>query len=508
MKKNVIIIGGGLGGLSAAIRLSADGYKVTVIEKGERVGGKLNKRGGMGYTFDTGPSILTMPWVLEKLFESAGRKLADYVSMKRVEPGWRTFFEDGTSIDLTSDLPVMLQELKKVSEEDAHQFFDYLQYCSKMYEYSMKSFYSKSLSGLQDLRSMHSVKELLQMDPLKTMDTVTRKHFKNKKIRQLFNFLIMYLGSSPYQAPAVLSQLTHVQLGIGVYYVEGGMYNIALAMNKLLHELGADIMLNTKVERIITEGTRATGVELENGRIIEADLIVSNLEAIPAYRTLLNTNEPSHQKTSDMQKYEPTVSGLVLLLGVNRTYDKLSHHNFFFSENPEKEFQQIFNEGVPADDPTVYVGISAKSDPTQAPAGKENLFVLTHVPPLKNGENWETKKGTYRELILSKLERMGMTDLRNQIEFEYSFSPNDLERLYGSNGGSIYGVTTDRKKNGGFKIPSKSSMLQNLYFVGGSTHPGGGVPMVTLSGQLTADLIAENENVQKIFKSESDREIS
>ncbi|MRX53317.1 phytoene desaturase [Bacillus idriensis] len=504
MKKKVIIIGGGLGGLSAAIRLCADGYEVTVVEKGERVGGKLNMRGGLGYTFDTGPSILTMPWVLEKLFKSAGRSLADYLTIKRVEPGWRTFYEDGTTIDLTSDLPAMLEELKKVSEEDANEFFDYLQYCSKMYEYSMKSFYSKSLSGLNDLRSLHSVKELLQMEPLKSMDGVTRKYFKNKKIRQLFNFLIMYIGSSPYHAPAVLSQLTHVQLGLGVHYAEGGMYKIALAMNKLLHELGAEIMLNTKVERILTTGKKASGVELENGRILEADLVVSNLEAIPAYRTLLNENPQSQQKAAELQKYEPTVSGLVMLLGVNRTYDNLAHHNFFFSENPEKEFQQIFNEGKLADDPTVYVGISSKSDPAQAPEGKENLFVLTHVPPLKEGENWEFRKETYRELILSKLERMGIPDLRKHIEFEYTFTPNDLERLYGANGGSIYGVATDRKKNGGFKIPSKSTMLENLYFVGGSTHPGGGVPMVTLSGQLTADLIAEHEKDLKVFKEEKE----
>ncbi|MDX8291400.1 phytoene desaturase family protein [Metabacillus indicus] len=506
MNKKAVIIGGGLGGLSAAIRLRSDGYHVTVVEKGERVGGKLNMRGGLGYTFDTGPSILTMPWVLEKLFKSAGRNLSDYLTIKRIEPGWRTFYEDGTTIDLTSDLPVMLEELKKVSEEDANEFFDYLQYCSKMYEYSMKSFYSKSLSGLNDLRSLHSVKELLMMEPLKSMDGVTRKHFKNKKIRQLFNFLIMYIGSSPYHAPAVLSQLTHVQLGLGVYYVEGGMYNIALAMNKLLHELGADILLNTKAERIVTEGSRAAGVELADGRILHADIVVSNLEAIPAYNTLLKDKAGSSQKASDLQKYEPTVSGLVMLLGVDRTYENLAHHNFFFSEDPEKEFHQIFNEGKLADDPTVYVGISAKSDPTQAPAGKENLFVLTHVPPLKEGENWEFRKETYRAQILDKLERMGMTGLREHIEFEYTFTPNDLQSLYGANGGSIYGVATDRKKNGGFKIPSKSTLLENLYFVGGSTHPGGGVPMVTLSGQLTADLIAEHEDKKPQIN--QDKEIS
>ncbi|AZB42572.1 phytoene desaturase [Bacillus sp. FJAT-42376] len=493
MKKKVIVIGGGLGGMSSAIRLAADQYDVTVIEKGERLGGKLNKREGNGFTFDTGPSILTMPWVLEQLFRSANRNIHDYITIKRIEPQWRTFFEDGTSIDLTSDLQLMMEQLKEHNPEDVHEFFQYMAYCTKMYEYSMKSFYKRSLSGINDLRNMHSMKELLAMDPMKSMDQVTKKHFSSKHLQQLFNFMIMYIGSSPYQAPAILSQLVYVQLGIGIHYVEGGMYKIAEAMSKVMREQNVDVLLNTKVKRIVTEGETAVGVELENGEILHSDLVVSNLEAIPAYKTIMENQSGSKKAAEDLEKYVPTVSGLVLLLGVNKEYKHLAHHNFFFSEDPKKEFDQIFNEGVPADDPTVYIGISSKSDPSQAPDGKENLFVLTHVPPLKDGETWEEQKEQYREKVLDKLERMGVADLRNHIEWEYQFTPDDIQELYGSNGGSIYGVATDRKKNGGFKIPSRSKLLHNLYFTGGSTHPGGGVPMVTLSGQLTADLILEDE---------------
>lgn len=493
MNKKVVIIGGGLGGMSAGIRLAVDNYDVTIIEKGERLGGKLNKRGGNGFSFDTGPSILTMPWVLEQLFQNANRNLTDYIKLKRIEPQWKTFFEDGTTIELTSDLPELIRQLRSVSKEDAGELFNYLNYCSKMYEYSLKSVYKKSLRGLQDLRSMHTVKELLSMDPMKTMHQGTRKFFKDKKIQQLFNFLIMYIGSSPYHAPAVLSQLAHVQLGLGIYYVDGGMYEIANAMSKVLHELQVNVHLNTKVKKIISNGKKATGVELENGQIVEADIIVSNLEVVPTYQTLLENHPLHHDFIQEQEKFPPTVSGLVLLLGVNRKYKHLTHHNFFFSASPEKEFNQLYNEETAPEDPTIYVGISSKSDPTQAPEGKENLFVLTHVPPLKEGETWDNKALEYRKLIIVKLEKMGVTDLSNSIEFEYMFTPNDLQQLYGANGGSIYGVATDRKKNGGFKFPSKSSYIQNLYFVGGSTHPGGGVPMVTLSGQLTADLILEHD---------------
>ncbi|MHA6482446.1 phytoene desaturase family protein [Paenibacillus sp. strain BS8-2] len=492
MRKKIVVVGGGLGGLSAAIRLAADGHQVTVLEKNERAGGKLNVRSGAGYHFDTGPSILTMPWVLEQLFASAGRDVHDYMTFLRVEPQWRTFFEDETSLDVSGDLPAMLEQLKSVSPQDARNFLSYLSECQNMYEMSNKSFYSRSLNGLGDLRSHHTLRELLAMDPMRSMNQTTSKHFRNKQLRQIFDFFIMYIGSSPYAAPAVLSQLIYVQLGLGIYYVEGGMYKIAEGMLRLLSELGVEVLNSSEVEAVLHAGGHATGVKLTNGSVLSTDVVVSNLEAIPAHDTILSDHTRAKESVERLSKYKPTVSGLVLLLGVDQTYDRLLHHNFFFSKNPEKEFDDIFVKGIPTDDPTVYIGVSSKSDPTQAPAGKENLFVLTHVPPLKEGESWEALKEGYRELVLDKLERMGLQGLRQHIEFEYSFIPDDLRRLYGSNGGSIYGIVTDRKLNGGFKIPSRSSLLSNLYFVGGSTHPGGGVPMVTLSGQLTADLINED----------------
>ncbi|MDQ0206071.1 phytoene desaturase family protein [Alkalicoccobacillus murimartini] len=493
MKTKVIVIGGGIGGLSSAISLASEGYQVQVLEANERIGGKCNIRSGSGYTFDTGPSILTMPWTLEQLFTRAGRKLSDYLTIKRIEPQWRTFFEDGVSIDLKGDLPDMLAEIDKISPEDKSGFLDYLHYSSQIYELCTKSFYQKSLSGLKDLRTLHSFKDLLAMDPMKSMNQATKKYIRDPHIQQFLDFLVMYVGSSPYQAPAVLSQLAYVQFGLGVHYVEGGMYNIIRAMERVLHELDVEICTNARVERIIESDGRAQSVQLASGEIVGADIIVSNLEVIPTYNQLLSKAPKAAQEVKKLSNYEPSVSGLVLLLGINHTYPQLAHHNFFFSKDPKLEFKQIFEEKRPADDPTVYVGISSKSDPLQAPIGAENHFVLTHVPPLKDGENWDLYKDTYRETVLTKLERNGLTKIREHIEFEYVFTPNDLNKLYGSNGGSIYGVAADRKTNGGFKIPSRSQVLSNLYFVGGSTHPGGGVPMVTLSGQLTADLILEDE---------------
>ncbi|MFD1019194.1 phytoene desaturase family protein [Thalassobacillus hwangdonensis] len=493
-KKKALVIGAGLAGMSAAIRLSGDGYDVTVLEKNSNIGGKLNRRGGKGFTFDTGPSILTMPWVLEQLFESVHRRLEDYITVERVEPQWRTFFEDGTSLDVSSDLPTMLEEIAKVTGKPNRKLTDFLSYSQEMYELCMKSFYKYSIQDLKDLKSHHTLSELMAMDPLKTVAKSTHKHFDNKYLEQLFNFFVMYVGSNPYASPAILNQLVYVQLGLGIHYVKGGMYKIAEAMGKVMDELRVDVKLNTPVQQLVVEGETVVGAETEDGEIYEADVVVSNLEAIPAYRRLAPQSGKVKKETKKLSKtFEPTVSGLVLLLGVGKQFDQLKHHNFFFSEDPEKEFKQIFEENQPADDPTIYIGISSRSDDTQAPEGKDNLFVLTHVPPLSDKKRKPIDWDAYRQTVIEKLERMGLKGLSDSIEFEYRFTPEDLEKLYGPNGGSIYGIAADRSRNGGFKIPSKSQIYEHLYFVGGSTHPGGGVPMVTLSGQLTADLIKQHE---------------
>ncbi|TDQ38794.1 diapolycopene oxygenase [Aureibacillus halotolerans] len=492
--KKVVVIGAGLGGMSTAIRLASEGYKVTVLEKNERAGGKLNIRSGEGYTFDTGPSILTMPWVLRDLFASADRNVDDYMELIQIEPQWRTFFEDGTRFDLTSDLPGLMRSFESVSPVAASEFYSYMAYSKKMYDTCMKSFYNQSITGVSDLRKLHSLDELLSLDPMRTVAQATAKHFSSTHMQQLFNFLVMYVGASPYQAPAVLSQLAYVQLGLGIFYVKGGMYNIARGMLRLLDELGVQVKTNQEVAEIQTRGSQVTGVRTSDDVLYAADVVVSNLEAVPSYELLFKNKgaAKARKAAKQLKKYAPSVSGLVMLLGADRSYDQLAHHNFFFSKDPEREFRQIFKDQKPADDPTVYIGVSSKTDPSQAPLGTDNLFVLTHVPPMKaNEDQWSVNAESYRHVILNKLNRMGLPVHEDHITWQQQFTPTDLKQLYGATGGSIYGTVADKKTNGGFRIPNRSEVFENLYLVGGSTHPGGGVPMATLSGLLTAEQIFE-----------------
>ncbi|HSI66757.1 MAG TPA: phytoene desaturase family protein [Planococcus sp. (in: firmicutes)] len=497
MKKKALVIGAGLAGMSAAIRLRADGYEVKVLEKNGRVGGKLNRLASQGFIFDTGSTILTMPWVLEQLFASVHRRLEDYIPIKRVEPHSRVFFEDGVQLDLTSDLPELIAEMKRVGNGPKQSVLKFLNYSEELYELHMKSFYKYSLTDSKDMKKHHNLRELMAMEAMSTVAEGTKKRLDNPHLEQLFNHFALDSGSNPYQAPAILNQSIYVQLALGIYYVPGGMYNIARGMERVLDELEVEVQLNSSVDSLVLNGETVTGAHTIDGVVHEADIVVSNLGAIPVYRNLIMQKKAKKEAKRLNKTFIPSASGMVMLLGVDRKFENFTHHNLFLSKDPEKEFKDIFEKGIPTDDPTVYVGISSRTDASQAPEGKDSLYVLTHVPAIKEGQQDKEDWNRYREIILDKLERMGMDGLRDSIEFEDGFTPKDLEALYGSNGGSIYGVASDKKKNGGFKIPARSELYKNLYFVGATTHPGGGLPSVILSGQLTADLIKKNEGLKE-----------
>jgi len=487
-KPHVVVIGAGLGGLSAAISLATEDFSVDLLEKNDKVGGKLNVLEKDGFTFDLGPSILTMPHIFRALFERAGKNMDDYVSIERVEPHWRNFFEDGSTLDLSSDPALMKQQLDQLGPNTANEFAQFLAYSKKLCEVTEAGYFAKGLDSFWELlRHYGPVKSLQDFDVFRSMDQGVRRFIKDPKLVEVLNYFIKYVGSSPYDAPALMNLLPYIQFGYGLWYIKGGMYGMAQGLEKLALELGVSIRVNTEVAEIQHQSGRATAVRLTDDSMIAAELIVSNMELIPAYQQLFTGQDKEIRR---IEKFAPSCSGLVLHLGVDRIYPQLAHHNFFYSDHPREHFKAIFHDHRLSEDPTIYLVAPCKSDPQQAPAGCEIIKILPHIPHLDPENPLQPEDyAAMRERVLLKLERMGLTDLRKHIVCEESWTPVDIQQKYYSNQGAIYGVVADRFKNLGFKNAQRSKVLNNLYFVGGSVNPGGGMPMVTLSGQLVRDKI-------------------
>jgi len=484
----IVVIGAGLGGLSAAISLASEGFSVQLLEKNDKVGGKLNILTKDGFTFDLGPSILTMPHIFADLFSRVDKEMADYVQIEKVEPHWRNFFKDGTTVDLTEDVNAQRRELDKLGPNAADEFTRFMAYSKKLCTETEAGYFAKGLDGFWDLLRFYGpIRSLLSFDVFRSMDQGVRRYISDPKLVDILNYFIKYVGSSPYDAPALMNLLPYIQYQYGLWYVKGGMYSLALAMERLAIELGVEIRLNTEVEEIQTQNDRASAIRLNNGEILPADIVVSNMEVIPAMQKLLHSSNVELKK---MQRFQPSCSGLVLHLGVDRIYPQLAHHNFFYSAHSHEHFDAVFHSGRLSDDPTIYVVAPVKSDPKLAPEGCEIIKILPHIPHINPDKPLSPEDYlALRERVLIKLERMGLTDLRKHIVTEEYWTPHDIEARYYSNQGSIYGVVADRYKNLGFKAPQRSSQLKNVYFVGGSVNPGGGMPMVTLSGQRVRDKI-------------------
>lgn len=487
-KQQVVVIGAGLGGLSAAISLATEGFSVVLVEKNDKVGGKLNILHKDGFSFDLGPSILTMPHIFEQLFIKAGKTMADYVRIQAVEPHWRNFFEDGTTLDLSSDPLIMQQQLAQLGPNTVQEFEQFLAYSKQLCRSTEAGYFSHGLDSFGELIKHYGPwRSLKEFDVFRSMDQGVRRFIKDPKLVEILNYFIKYVGSSPYDAPALMNLLPYIQFGYGLWYIQGGMYAMAEALQKLAIELGVVIRVNSEVLEIQHQQTRVTAVRLQDGSVIPADIVVSNMEVIPAFNSLF---QQPPAEVQGLKRFEPSCSGLVMHLGVDRIYPQLAHHNFFYSDAPKAHFKAVFQQHTLSQDPTIYLVAPVKSDPSQAPEGCEIIKILPHIPHLNPEKPLSAEDYiAMRERVLIKLERMGLTDLRKHIVCEEFWTPSDIQQRYYSNQGAIYGVVADRFKNLGFKIPQRSQQFKNLYFVGGSVNPGGGMPMVTLSGQLVRDKI-------------------
>jgi diapolycopene oxygenase len=492
--KTVLVIGGGLGGLSAAISLAQAGYDVSLYEKNDHIGGKLNRLDQDGFGFDLGPSILTMPQIFEKLFAASGKSMKDYVPIEKLDHQWRSFFPDGNVIDLYEDLKEMQEKNASLSEKDMQEYQNLLNYSKRIYDLTDKTYFQHGVDTTREIMKHTGLFTALRnFDLFSTVHGAIDKRISNEQFRDMLSYFIKYVGSSPYDAPAVLNMMIYMQHDQGVWYVPGGLHNLAGGLVKLAEEVGVKFHLGRQIAKLEKNNGEITGAVLEDGTVLTADYFVSNMEVIPVYERLLEEDSSYVKKLK--KKFEPASSGLVMHLGVKKSYPQLRHHNFFFAENMKQQMESIFHKHELPEDPVIYLVNVNKTDPSQAPAGHENIKVLPHIPYIRDQKPFTQQDyEQFAERVLIKLEKMGLHDLRENIVTKDVWTPEDIRRMYGSDRGAIYGTVSDRKKNKGFKHPKQSERYNNLYFVGGTVNPGGGMPMVTLSGQLVGKKIVQRDS--------------
>jgi phytoene desaturase len=486
----IVIVGGGLGGLSAAIHLAARGRRVVLCEKNERVGGKLNIVAEEGYAFDTGPSLLTMPWVLRELFAVAGQRLEDELTLIQVEPTCRYRWPDGARFDSFQSLPLLIQEIARIEPRDVAGFFRFMAYAERIYRAVAGPFLLHPFDGLRDLLTLATLHDAWAIDPFRTVDQAVRGFFRSARLRQVFDRYATYNGSSPYRAPATFNLIAYIEFAEGGWYVRGGMYELARALERLACALGVEVRTGSPVAQIAIREGVAHGVILETGERLEAAAVVVNADPRYAYETLIPAGQSAAAR---LARLEPSCSGFVLLLGVDRVYTDLAHHNIFFSANYRGEFAAIFDKRVPAPDPTIYICATSVSDRSHAPPGHMNLFALVNAPALGPMVNWNREAVGYRDLVVRKLERMGLANLDRHIVYERIITPADLQSRYNAPGGAIYGLASNQPWTAFLRPPLRARDARGLFFVGGGTHPGGGIPLVLLSGRAVAERVLADE---------------
>ena len=484
--KKAVIVGAGIAGIASAIRLAHKGYWVSVIEANSYAGGKLSNFEQDGFRFDAGPSLFTLPSLVEELFRLVGKEPQDYFEYEKLDEVCRYFWEDQTRLTAWGNVKRFAQEMEAVLGEPASKIEQFLQESAFKYEILDGLFLQDSLHKWSTWTSKKAIKGYLNLPKLGifgTMNQANERFFSNPKVVQLFNRYATYNGSDPYQTPATLNIIPHLEYNIGAFFPKKGMVAITDSLVTLAKELGVTFLFSTKVNEIVVEKGSVRGVLIgEENRFLEADLVVSNMDITHTYRKLL----PREDHPEKLLNQPKSSSGVIFYWGIKRVFAELGLHNIFFSDDYQQEFNTMFEDKTIFHDPTVYVNISAKHKPDDAPQDCENWFVLVNAPA-NEGQDWDALIEQLRKNVCTKLSRILGVNVAELIVSESILDPRTIESKTSSAQGALYGNSSNNRYAAFLRHPNFSSKIKGLHFVGGSVHPGGGIPLALSSAKIMSE---------------------
>ena len=485
-RNTVVVVGAGIGGLAAALRLAKRGFRVTVLERQGVPGGRAGIWRSEGFTFDTGPSLVLMLEVWRKLFHDLGRRFEDYVDLIQVDPNYRVTFPDGSTLDMTSRINRLLEEFERFEPGAGPRLLDYLAHTAKLYRGGLQ-FISRSMHRLRAMMRGADLRMLAVSGALGDLQSLVGKYVKDERLQQALSFQSLYLGLSPYDALAIYALLPYAEIGGGVHYPRGGMHQLAKALERLCGELGVTIRYGADVVALEKEEGRVRAAVLATAERVTAERFVANSDLPYTYERLLGEPLPG----IDDKRFSCSV--VLLYLGVDRTYPHLEHHNFVVPPDMRGACAELFDHHRMPERPPFYVVASTRTDPAGAPFGCENLFVLVLAPSQPKDPahriDWSVEGPKVEARTLEQLEAWGLTDLRKHIVTKKLVTPESYTTDFGNLRGEAFGLAHNFGQIGWFRPHNRHDRYTNLYFVGQSTHPGCGLPMVLIGAEALEERI-------------------
>lgn len=490
-KPTALVIGAGIGGIATAARLARSGYQVTVVEKNDQPGGRCGQLIRDGHRFDLGPTLFLMPEVFAETFTALGERMEDHLDLRRIDPTYQVYFTDGLTLQLTADMLRMQPQLDAIEKNAFDGFLRYLAEGNTHYSVSLDKFVGRNFYHFFQYFSPANLPLLFQLKALVKHYKNIGRYFNDPRLKALFTFQNMYLGLSPFEAPATYSLLQYAELARGVWYPMGGMYQVIQSLAQIAEGLGVQFRYSNPVRRLRVENARVAAAELEDGEVLPADVFIGNADLPYVYRELL----PDVEEAQKLSKKKYTCSTIMFYWGVDKVYPEIGHHNVFLSGDYKQSFDSIFTDHTLPAEPSFYVHAPARTDPAAAPTGQDTLYVLVPVGHLDETktQDWEALVNRARETVFTRLaSQVGVSDLREHIKFEITYTPQDWQERFNLVKGAAFGLSHNFTQVGYLRPQNRHARYQNLYFTGASTHPGTGLPIVLLSAKLTTEKILQD----------------